>query len=76
MLAGPGSVLRAIAFARLAGVDAIAAWMCWAGWRLRVGCDRCVDEGERAACWGRAGCHGFACGCGCVDCAEREARAA
>ncbi len=73
MLAGPNSVLRAMAFAHDAGARSLEAWMCWAGWRLFVGCTRCRTDGPDAPCWGWAGCHGHHNACGCQHCAERQA---
>lgn len=75
ILVGPAVVLRAIAFAHTAGVGAIASWMCWPGWQLYVGCDRCRTDGAAAPCWGRAGCHTYLAGCGCRDCSAHQAEA-
>jgi hypothetical protein len=74
LIASPNAVLRARGFARLAGVTAIEAWMCWAGWQLHIGCDSCIALGPDSSCWGRAGCHSYRRCCGCVHCAERQAQ--
>jgi hypothetical protein len=55
--------------------QAIAGWMLWIGWCAHVGCDECFAHGPSAPCWGKAECHGFASGCGCLPCIERQVTA-
>ena len=66
---------RAVEFARLAGTH-VETWMFWAGWTGSVGCDECQTAGPKLArCWGVAGCHGYAQGCGCAECELRHDQA-
>lgn len=51
---------------------AIEDWMLWKGWETWVGCERCVEGGPLAVCWGMPSCHGYEWGCGCIDCAKQE----
>jgi hypothetical protein len=46
----------------------VQGWMLWELWQERIGCDTCQKFGPAAPCWGAYGCHGFASGCGCIDC--------
>lgn len=43
-------------------------WMLAACWHTQIGCNVCQLQGPAAPCWGAAGCHGYANGCGCADC--------
>lgn len=70
----PSVVIRAMGFAHDSGAGNVEAWMCWEGWRLHIGCDRCRIDGKSAACWASQACHGYLNTCGCRDCTERHAR--
>jgi hypothetical protein len=55
------------------GHRVVEPWMLATSWCLHVGCDECVDLGVQAPCWGQTVCHGYTNGCGCIDCAARQA---
>lgn len=67
-------LIQALEFAALTNRGGVQPWMRWEGWRLHVGCDVCASDGAAASCWGAQRCHRYESGCGCAECAERQAR--
>ena len=75
MLVGKTPFFWAKQIAKSFGVP-VEEWMLWDAWVVMPGCNVCRTKGPNAPCWGRAECHGYANGCGCIDCEQMRSLSA